>query len=198
MKTFSMAMIAMGLAGLLFVTPALAGDEAKTEAKPAEVKMQTTCPVMGGAINKDLYVDHDGKRIYVCCQGCVDAIKKDPAKYIKMMEEKGITLAQVPAEKTDDDATTEKAEAAKPMDKGMHHKHMHKDGATCPMHKTTDGDATKAGKHRMKQGCCGTCGGRKMKDKAAEKAEDMKEPAKEMKGAAPEAMKDMTEDKAGE
>ncbi len=60
-----------------------------------ELKFQTTCPVMGGAINKAVYVDHDGKRIYLCCKGCVDAVKKEPAKYIKALEDTGVTLAKV-------------------------------------------------------------------------------------------------------
>jgi hypothetical protein len=59
-------------------------------------KAQTTCPVMGGAINKALYADHGGKRIYVCCGGCVSAIKKHPDKYIKKLEDQGVTLEKAP------------------------------------------------------------------------------------------------------
>lgn len=69
--------------------------EKTTAAKPAKITLQTTCPVMGGKINKDLYVDHDGKRIYVCCKGCIDPIKKDPVKYIKQLEAEGVTVAHV-------------------------------------------------------------------------------------------------------
>jgi YHS domain-containing protein len=54
-----------------------------------ELAAQTTCPVMGGAINKSLYVDHDGKRIYVCCEACVGEVKKDPQKYINKLREMG-------------------------------------------------------------------------------------------------------------
>ncbi len=62
------------------------------------VKAQTTCPVMAGnPINKKLYVDYEGKRIYLCCRGCIGAVKKDPAKYVKEMEAAGITLEKVPA-----------------------------------------------------------------------------------------------------
>ncbi|MBD3422456.1 MAG: hypothetical protein GF398_20265 [Chitinivibrionales bacterium] len=52
---------------------------------------QTTCPVMGGEINKELYVDHNGKRIYLCCEGCRAALEKDPAKFLKKLEEMGQT-----------------------------------------------------------------------------------------------------------
>ena len=59
--------------------------------KPA-VTPQTTCPVMRGKINKQQYVDHDGKRIYVCCAGCIDKIKADPARYIGKLEKEGVVL----------------------------------------------------------------------------------------------------------
>jgi hypothetical protein len=41
-------------------------------------------------------VDYDGKRIYVCCRGCIGVVKKDPAKYIALLEKEGITLDKVP------------------------------------------------------------------------------------------------------
>ena len=68
---------------------ALAGPLSKT-------KPQTTCPVMGGKIDKSLYVDHEGKRIYVCCAGCVGVIRKTPGKYISRLEAQGITLDRTP------------------------------------------------------------------------------------------------------
>lgn len=67
-------------------------------AVPAKaVKRQTVCPVMGGDIDKAVYVDHDGKRIYMCCKGCIAAVKKDPVKYIKALEASGVVLDTVPA-----------------------------------------------------------------------------------------------------
>jgi len=63
-----------------------------------KVKAQETCPVMGGKIIKTQYVDHDGKRIYVCCKGCIAPIQKDPAKYIKALEADGVTLERVKSE----------------------------------------------------------------------------------------------------
>jgi hypothetical protein len=56
----------------------------------AEGKPQTTCPVMGGAINTNMYVDAEGYRIYVCCKGCISAVKADPAKYIAKMKAEGV------------------------------------------------------------------------------------------------------------
>ena len=71
---------------------------AKRGEKPA--LLQTVCPVMGGKINKQSYVDHDGKRIYMCCAGCAGALKKDPGKYIKKLEDSGVVLDRVPEKKT--------------------------------------------------------------------------------------------------
>ncbi len=77
----------------------LATEDAAKQAAPAEKKAQTECPVMGGKINKSLFIDFEGKRIYVCCGGCIDKVKADPAKYIKELESKGIILDQIPKEK---------------------------------------------------------------------------------------------------
>jgi YHS domain-containing protein len=64
-------------------------DTAKAATNAKQLKPQTTCPVMGDAISKKLYVDHDGKRIYVCCSSCLAKVKKDPEKYIRKLEGMG-------------------------------------------------------------------------------------------------------------
>jgi len=67
-------------------------DQAPAQTNAVAVKAQTTCPVMGGEVDKTQFVDYDGKRIYVCCGGCMAKIKKDPAKYVKQLEAEGVTL----------------------------------------------------------------------------------------------------------
>jgi YHS domain-containing protein len=57
---------------------------------------QTLCPVLGGNIDKKVYTDYQGKRIYFCCQGCDAAFRKDPEKYLKKIQEQGITLEPCP------------------------------------------------------------------------------------------------------
>lgn len=59
---------------------------------PPATHRQTTCPVMGGRINTNLFVDAEGKRIYVCCPSCLPDLKKDPTKYIQKIEAQGVTL----------------------------------------------------------------------------------------------------------
>ena len=80
--------------------------EIKSPAKPAaQTKAQTECPVMGGKINKEQFTDVKGKRIYVCCKGCIGKIEADPDKYIKQMELEGVTLAAPPKSDAHDSKT---------------------------------------------------------------------------------------------
>jgi hypothetical protein len=71
-------------------------------ARMAEAAPQTTCPVLGGKINPNLYADADGYRIYVCCSGCIDAIKADPEKYIRKMQADGVEMEKTPSAKQAD------------------------------------------------------------------------------------------------
>lgn len=59
-------------------------------------RLQTTCPVMGGKINKKQYADVKGKRIYVCCPGCIGKIEADPEKFIKKLEKEGVAPDATP------------------------------------------------------------------------------------------------------
>jgi YHS domain-containing protein len=43
---------------------------------------QKTCPVMGNPINKDLFVEYKGKKVYFCCPECIEKFKAEPEKYI--------------------------------------------------------------------------------------------------------------------
>ncbi len=59
---------------------------------------QEKCPLMGGEINKEIYADHDGKRVYFCCAACIPKFKEDPEKYLAELKEKGIEPEAIPAE----------------------------------------------------------------------------------------------------
>jgi YHS domain-containing protein len=67
-------------------------DSSKTKPKLAP---QTTCPVMGGPVNKKVYADYKGKRVYFCCGGCIATFKKDPEKYIKELEASGQSVEKI-------------------------------------------------------------------------------------------------------
>ena len=58
---------------------------------------QTLCPVSGAKINKKVFVDYKGKRVFLGCNACPDKFNKSPETYIKKMEQQGVTFAMAPA-----------------------------------------------------------------------------------------------------
>ena len=69
----------------------------KDTAKKLYGNPQTHCPVMqNNEIDKSLYTDVKGKRIYVCCPSCISAVNAEPDKYIKKLEAKGVKLEEAP------------------------------------------------------------------------------------------------------
>jgi Cu(I)/Ag(I) efflux system membrane fusion protein len=58
---------------------------------PMAPQPQTHCPVMGGEINKELFTDYNGMRIYFCCPGCEDEFLKDPQTYLDKIKANGET-----------------------------------------------------------------------------------------------------------
>jgi YHS domain-containing protein len=96
MKTIvAVAGVAIALMGFGLAGASGGMTDGKTEAAQP-VKKQTVCPVMGGAVNTNIYVDAVGKRVYFCCNGCPAEFKKSPAKFIAKMEKSGITLDKAP------------------------------------------------------------------------------------------------------
>ena len=53
------------------------------------LKAQTRCPVTGGKVDKKHYVDARGYRVYLCCPGCADKVRKDPLRYFKVLRARG-------------------------------------------------------------------------------------------------------------
>lgn len=80
-------------AGLLVLAVALAIAACDQGSAP-QGQAQTTCPVMGGPINKEAFADHEGKRVYFCCPDCIEAFKKEPQKYLKKLQDEGVALEQ--------------------------------------------------------------------------------------------------------
>jgi YHS domain-containing protein len=67
------------------------GPQVASAAEP-----QKYCPITSEKIDKSVYLDHEGKRVYFCCAACKDAFLKDPKKHIQAMESKGIVLEKSP------------------------------------------------------------------------------------------------------
>lgn len=85
--TFLVAIVLIGTAW----ASAAAADDAPQAARP-----QSLCPMMGTPINKALFVDAEGYRIYVCCPGCLAAVKADPQKAIAKIHAAGETPERIP------------------------------------------------------------------------------------------------------
>jgi YHS domain-containing protein len=83
------------MAGLF--TAGIAVNTAYAAEKAKKGKAQTECPVLGGAIDKRLYVDYKGFRIYFCCKGCPEQFMENPEKYMKILRESGVTLEKAPS-----------------------------------------------------------------------------------------------------
>jgi YHS domain-containing protein len=61
-------------------------EEANKTATTAKASIeQTTCPVTGDKIDKNIFVEYKGKKVYFCCAMCVAQFNKDPEKYISKL-----------------------------------------------------------------------------------------------------------------
>jgi rhodanese-related sulfurtransferase/YHS domain-containing protein len=58
---------------------------------------------MGGKVKSEVFADHNGRRVYFCCAGCITKFQEDPEKYLKKLEDQGVTPAPVPCGKADAD-----------------------------------------------------------------------------------------------
>ena len=61
-------------------TAAQVADDAASQV--VQAVEQTECPVMGGAINKALFTEYKGKKVYFCCDGCKEKFEAAPEQYI--------------------------------------------------------------------------------------------------------------------
>jgi membrane fusion protein, copper/silver efflux system len=60
---------------------------AVTKAKEATVAAieQTTCPVLAAPIDKNVFTEYKGKKVYFCCADCKKAFELDPEKYVSKL-----------------------------------------------------------------------------------------------------------------
>ena len=86
-------MLVVGCVGLAVMAGLLLSGCGSDE---GQAKAQTLCPVMGNKIDKNYYIDYQGKRIYFCCEACPKAFRADPQKYMKKLTEQGVVLADAP------------------------------------------------------------------------------------------------------
>ena len=82
--------VILGLLFLFSLSFLHAADGKAPEGIPASYPLKT-CAVsgeaFGGEMGKPVKVTHEGTDVYLCCKSCLKDFKKDPAKYIKKIEE---------------------------------------------------------------------------------------------------------------
>ena len=86
------ALMTLALALVMFAgIPAMAGETGKP---------QSICPVEGGKINKEVFTDYKGWRVYFCCPACIDSFRKNPESYLEKMKAGGVQPARTPQPQT--------------------------------------------------------------------------------------------------
>jgi len=86
LKTLTAAILAVST--LTAPLAGLAADQ-KTEAKPKPYPLKT-CVVSGeklGEMGKPVEYVYEGRQLQFCCKDCIKDFKKDPAKYVKKLEQ---------------------------------------------------------------------------------------------------------------
>ena len=76
------------LAAFTLAAPAVFAEDAKTD-KPDTYPLKT-CVVSGeklGEIGKPYVYQHEGREVRFCCKSCLKDFKKDPAKYLKKLDD---------------------------------------------------------------------------------------------------------------
>ena len=62
--------------------PGAAKVAEETVTRAVETIEQTTCPVMGGPINKAIFAEYKGKKVYFCCDPCKEKFEAAPEQYV--------------------------------------------------------------------------------------------------------------------
>lgn len=100
MNTFKYLLLSL-LTTLLIVScsqDGQANDKQSEQEHADHGKAQTKCPIKGGDIDKDVYTDYKGMRIYYCCPGCDKTFLKSPEKYLSEMKAEHVTPAKLQTE----------------------------------------------------------------------------------------------------
>ena len=80
------AVLSVGVSGCKKKTePVTPSSPNTTQKTVSAVTEQTTCPVMGGAIDKNVFVEYQDKKVYFCCPQCKGEFEKNPEKYISKL-----------------------------------------------------------------------------------------------------------------
>ena len=111
---------------------------------------QTVCPVNGKPINKKVYLEHQGKRVYFSCTSCIEPFKKNAARYFKDAEAKGVRFAVAPA-----GMKNVKVECTKCKSALVNGKVTRIEPKSAP----APASPKKASEKKAQSSCCGSCDG---------------------------------------
>ena len=92
MKQFNRIVTSLVIAGLTLAATALMSTARADTSTNAPVKPDqlTTCPVSGeklGEMGKPYVFTYQGQEVKLCCSGCKKDFDKDPAKYVKKIQD---------------------------------------------------------------------------------------------------------------
>ena len=82
--------IALTVPFLTLPLASLAGDANSAAAAPPKPDKLTTCPVSGeklDSMGKPYVFVYQGQEVKLCCSGCKKDFDKDPAKYLKKIQD---------------------------------------------------------------------------------------------------------------
>ncbi|MCP4581211.1 MAG: YHS domain-containing protein [candidate division Zixibacteria bacterium] len=71
----------------------------KTLPPPKFQQAQMRDAFSGKLIDKNVYTDYQGKRVYFCCTKSLETFRADPNKYLDEFDRQGVILADAPKRK---------------------------------------------------------------------------------------------------
>jgi YHS domain-containing protein len=94
MKTLKMlGILALTIPFLALPLTGAAAEANSADATPPKPDQLTTCPVSGeklGEMGKPYVFTYQGQEVKLCCSGCKKDFDKDPAKYIKKIQDAAV------------------------------------------------------------------------------------------------------------
>ena len=70
-----------------FITVGCGKKEEATQRTVESVIAQKTCPVLAdNPIDKNIFVEYKGERVYFCCEDCSAKFEKEPEKYLSKLD----------------------------------------------------------------------------------------------------------------
>jgi hypothetical protein len=99
-RLFSLMLLFAALAGCGSTTPPATTDAhddnpALTDADKALIETQKLCLVANeplGSMGTPVKVTVKGRDVFLCCEGCREAVLSDPDKYLAKLDEKGAVI----------------------------------------------------------------------------------------------------------